>query len=255
MNVPTPRLDGFAEDNGQGRIQTGSLSGRGIRGDGQGNVGHRNEEGGVHLPRVRIRSYRNRGGPVLVRLVIKGQYVPADPGGHQGRIARDRGLGNRCINIVLIIEHVRQIDRCVGIVLRGRDGADRVCHHGGIINVRQGHRKAALHGGVQIVLGLYAYGIGRGIGFEIKGGVCLERTVGIERKERVVGIPCPTGQVVGQGGINVRIGRIEFPNDRTDRLVLGNGQGCASIEIGGRIVGRPDLEYIGGTGVSFPVGV
>ena len=255
MNVPTPRLDGFAEDDGQGRVQPGSLPGRGIRGDRQGNVGHRNQEGGVHLPRVRIRSYRNRGGPVLVRLVIEGQCVPADPGGHEGRIARDCGLGNRCIIIVLIIEHVRQIDRCVGIVLRGRDRADWVGHHGGIINICQGNRKVTLHSGIQIVLGLYAYGIGRGIGFEIKGGVCLERTVGIKSKERVVGIPCPAGQMVGQIRANVRIGRIEFPNDRTDRLVLGNGQDTGCIQIGGRIVGRPDLEYIGGTGVSFPVGV
>ena len=39
-------------------------------------------------------------------------------------------------------------------------------------------------------------------------------------------IPCPADELVGQGGINIRIGRVELADYCADRLVLGDGQEC-----------------------------
>ena len=92
-----------------------------------------------------------------------------------------------------------------------------------------------------LVLDFYPNGIGRGVEFKVEGGRGLERTVGLEREELIVPIPCPADEVIGDDP-GLRVGRIEFTNCRTDWLVFGNGQRCGGIQVRGGGVGRSDLE-------------
>ena len=92
------------------------------------------------------------------------------------------------------------------------------------VDIRQGHREVAFHRCVELVLGLHADGVGRGVGFVIESGRGLERSVGLERKEGIVAVPGAADEVVGRGG-GIRIGGVELTYDGSDWLVLGNGEG------------------------------
>ena len=102
--------------------------------------------------------------------------------------------------------------------------------------VCQHHRKVTFHCGVIFVLGLDADGVSRGVRFVIEGGGCFERTIGLEGEKGIVTIPCPAYEVVSQSRVGIRIGGIELANHGSDRLVLGDSQGCRGIEVGGRSV-------------------
>ena len=123
--------------------------------------------------------------------------------------------------------------------MRPSDGLRSKLNHAG-----QDDRKVPFHRGVELVLGLHADGIGRAIAFVIEGGYRLERTVGLKGEEGIVGVPCPADEVVSQGRPGIRIGRVEVTDDGADGLVLGDGEGCGGVEVGGGRVGRSFVDVV-----------
>ncbi len=116
-------------------------------------------------------------------------------------------------------------------------GSGTLVDHGGIVGIRQRNRKVPLRRCVVLVLGLDPDGVGRVVGLIIESGRGLVRTNRIEREEGIVSIPGTAHQVIGQGGVGIRIGGIEFTNHRADWLVLGEGEWSGGIEVGGGVVG------------------
>ena len=87
-------------------------------------------------------------------------------------------------------------------------------------NVVKYHRKISFHRCIGFVFRFHADGKGRGVGFIIKCGGGLERTVGLEGEKGIVTIPDPDDQMVGQSGIGIRIGCIEFSNNWTNSNIF-----------------------------------
>ena len=56
----------------------------------------------------------------------------------------------------------------------------------GFVEIGQGHREVAVHGGIELVLGPNPDKVGRGIVLEIEDGCCPEGAVDVEREETVL---------------------------------------------------------------------
>ena len=87
---------------------------------------------------------------------------------------------------------------------------------------------------------MYGYGVIGGIALIIKNGSSLKCAVGIKGEEGI--IIFPVYEVIGDGAVFIRIGRIEFANNRTDWLVFGKCEYGGGIEIGGCLVHIPQSE-------------
>ena len=105
------------------------------------------------------------------------------------------------------------------------------------VNIGHHHREVAFHRGVVFVLGLHPDGVSRGVGFVVESGRRFEGTVGFEREEGIVCIPYSAHELVGKRRPGIRIGRIEFPHHRADRLVLDNGKRGDGVKTGGYMIG------------------
>ena len=102
---------------------------------------------------------------------------------------------NACVALVgRIAVHPRVSDTRRRVVV-GTGIAVVIRLPGGIfVNAGQGYREVPFDRGVELVLGLDADGISRGVGFVVESGRGLERTVGLEGEEGIVAVPCPAHQ-------------------------------------------------------------
>ena len=66
-----------------------------------------------------------------------------------------------------------------------------------------------------------------------------------------MGIPRTAYQVIGQGGVGIRIGGVELAHHRANRLVLDNGEGSGGVKVGGWIrnlpIGEAESKVIAST--------
>ena len=101
----------------------------------------------------------------------------------------------------------------------------------GIIN--QINSEISFHRCIGFVFRYHADGKGRGVGFIIKCGGGLEGAIGLEGKKGIIPVPCPAYEVVGQRRVGIWISGVELAHYGADWLILGEGEGCGRVEVGG----------------------
>ena len=121
-----------------------------------------------------------------------------------------------------------------------------------LYHICDGYGEVFLYLRIVLVANFCSDGEGR-VGLEVKDRCRSEGSVSVD-DEQVVGIRS-IHQSEGKGGVRIRIGGVQFPHDRSRRLILCDGERRGGIQIGGwGIRNGAGIAWVGTVGDFFGVG-